>query len=66
MVIDPLGLRRCARCQNVFAYDADERATELLRTRGVLGARDFICTACVRALEHRYGSLEELFVKARG
>ncbi len=46
-VIDPLGLERCAICENAFAYDADEQATYRWRRTG---HRGFVCRYCAETV----------------
>jgi hypothetical protein len=45
MIVDPLGLERCAVCGNAFEYDADPAATEAWQQSGHDG---FVCRWCAK------------------
>jgi hypothetical protein len=52
MVMDPLGLERCALCANAFSYDADSEATAAWQEAGYEG---FVCRWCAPRLRSAQG-----------
>lgn len=52
---DPLGLARCAMCSNAFAYDADERASDILFSEG----DKFVCHGCAQRLDIVVAAVED-------
>lgn len=47
-VVDPLGLDRCAVCQNAFPPERDVAATARALKTGLIRPGDFLCRRCAR------------------